>query len=193
MDLPTGVPLVLKSKGNQMATMENQGANAALPGNGEKKMSTGAKVALGCGCGCLVLVGLLVGGGAVGYHYAMAWVDEQVQPFEQRGFERVTGQQLLITSAPSKPTVYVGQIIKITCDCDVEIAIVGQMAEIHGKMSKKVYFRGQMLVIQPQAKLLQGLDYKAQVVQKFGKIKGEITGEGQLIDPQSQPKQAPGP
>jgi len=55
------------------------------------------------------------------------------------------------------------------------------MAEIHGTVSGKVYFVGQMLTIQPQAVLCDGLDVKAQMIQKYGKVQGEITGTYQQI------------
>jgi len=143
---------------------------------GRRKTSTGVKFLIGCGIGCGVLVMIAVIGGLLGYRWLMNYVDEKAAPFEARGFKRLTAQQLTITDNITEPTLFVGQMVQIMGDADTEVAIIAQMAEIHGKISGKLYFHGQMLDIKPGAQLEQGLDVYAQVVNIQGKVAGEITG-----------------
>ena len=149
----------------------------------KKGMSTGAKWGIGCGIGCLVILILVVAGSIFGIRYATRKVADMTQDLKQYGFEKqVKGQVLEVREDITEPTLYIGQMVKILGNCSTNLAILAQMGEIHGKVEGKVYFRGQVLTIQPNAELMNGLDVTAQVIQKYGKIDGEITGKYQAID-----------
>ena len=152
----------------------------------KKGMSKGAKWGLGCGVGCLVIVVLVVIAAVIGVKFAMSKLEDMTSELEQYGFEEtVKGQAIEVTDEITEPAIYLGQTVKILGDCKTDLAIVAQMAEIHGTVEGKVYFRGQMLTIQPQARLLNGLDVMAQVIQKYGEVQGEITGNYQTMDDKS--------
>ena len=153
----------------------------------KKGMSTGAKWGLGCGVGCLVIVILVAVGGFVGYRVIKGKIAGTVTELKNLGFAKVeTGPQFVVTTDITEPTLYVAQMVKITGNCTTNLAIVAQMAEIHGRVDGKVYFRGQILVVQPNAELRGGLDVQAQVIQKFGRIDGAITGVYQALDDKSK-------
>jgi len=149
--------------------------------------STGKKVALGCGCGCLGLIIITVIGMAAGYFWVMGMVDEFKEEFIAMGMkEQPMAQMVTITEAPTEPTFYVGQVVKVQVDTDVEIGIIAQTVELHGVASEKIYFRGQIIQIMPDAHLKKGLDVKCQMVQGMGgQVDGGITGPAQVIQPPS--------
>lgn len=154
---------------------------------GRRKTSTGTKVLITCGIGCAVLVVIVVIAGLVGFGFVKKHLEKWTAEFEDRGFKKVTAQELTITNDVTEPTLFVGQMVKITGNADTDVAIIAQMAEIHGTISGKLYFRGQMLVIKRAAELQQGLDVKAQIVTIEGKVSGEITGKyQQLIDQRNE-------
>lgn len=145
-------------------------------------LSTGAKWGIGLGAGCLVLVIGAVVLSAVGYWYVKGKIKETTAELQALGFTNQVQQQVVeVKDTITQPTLYLGQVVKIFGDCTTNLAVVAQVAEIHGRVEGKVYFRGQILTIQPKAELLNGLDATAQVVQNFGKITGEITGTHQLV------------
>lgn len=146
-------------------------------------LSTGAKWGIGIGAGCLVLVIGMVALAAVGFWFMKGRIEETTTQLHALGFSKdVRGQMLEVKDTISEPTLYLGQVVKIFGNCTTNLAIVAQVAEIHGRVEGKVYFRGQVLTIQPKAELLNGLDVTAQVVQKYGKINGPITGAYQMVD-----------
>ena len=147
--------------------------------------STGKKVAIGCGCGCLGLIIVSIIGAVIGYNWLMGMVDGFKEEFIAMGMkEEPMSQMLVVTEAPSEPTFYVGQVVKIQVDTDVEIGIIAQTAELNGVASEKVFFRGQIIQIMPDAHLEKGLDVKCQMVQGMGgKVEGGITGSAQVIQP----------
>ena len=148
--------------------------------------STAAKWGIGCGIGCLTLIVLIGIGGFFGWRFAKGKLDEMTEELKPLGFEKVvTKQAIEIKDEITEPTIYRGQMVKILGNCTVDLAIIAQMAEIHGKVDGKVYFRGQILTVQPKAELLGGLDVMAQAVQQYGKVTGEITGKYQALDDKS--------
>ena len=153
----------------------------------KKGMSTGAKWGLGCGIGCLTIVILVAVGGFIGYRFVKGKVAQTVTELKSHGFSEVkSGQNFVVTEDITVPTIYLAQMVKITGNCTTNLGIVAQMAEIHGRVDGKVYFRGQILVVQPNAELRGGLDVQAQVIQKFGRIDGGITGVYTSLDDKSK-------
>lgn len=149
----------------------------------KKGMSTGAKWGIGCGIGCLTLIIIIAIVAFIGFKFVKGKVESMTRELKQLGFENVVkGQVLEVRKEITEPTLYIGQVVKIFGNCKTDLAIIAQMAEIHGKVDGKVYFRGQVLVIQPKAELLKDLDVMAQMILKHGKVSGEITGQYQAID-----------
>ena len=145
-------------------------------------MSTGAKWGIGLGVGCLVLIIGVVVLSAVGFWYVKGKIQATTTELQALGFPKtIQGQVLEVKDKITESAIYLGQVVRILGDCTTNLAIVAQMGEIHGRVEGKVYFRGQVLVIQPKAELLNGLDASAMVVQQYGKIAGEITGTHQLV------------
>jgi hypothetical protein len=166
----------------------NTTSQTTPPSTPEKKgMGTGAKVGIGCGVGCLVFIIAAVILGIWGFKFGMKKVEEMTEEFRDMGFENVQQGQIIEVSEPvTEKKLYVAQMVKIMGDCSEDIAILAQACEIHGTMKGKVYFKGQVLTIQPKAVLKGGLHADAQVVQKYGIIEGEITGEHQLLEGSAQ-------
>ncbi|MEA3305355.1 MAG: hypothetical protein U9R52_00915 [Candidatus Omnitrophota bacterium] len=158
----------------------------------KKGMSTGAKWGLGCGIGCLTIIIIISIGIFMAVRFVKDKIDETASELTQLGFETVVKKQMIEVRADIiEPTLYIGQSVKIMGDCSTNLAVMAQICEIHGKIDGKVYFRGQMLIIQPKAELKNGLNIMAQLLQKYGKIEGEITGDYQMV-PEKTSKELPG-
>jgi hypothetical protein len=153
----------------------------------KKGMGTGAKVALGCGIGCLVLVVVFAVAAFVAFRMGMSYLDKAAEEFRAKGFENVVRvQNIEVTEPIHEPVLYMGQVVKIMADCTTDLAVMAQVCEIHGTVEGKLHFVGQVLTIQPGAVLKGGLDTKAQLIQNYGQIEGEITGAYQSLVDKSQ-------
>jgi cytoskeletal protein CcmA (bactofilin family) len=133
----------------------------------------------GCGIGCLVMLvlfALVVALGVYGVRYGMKKVNEMTSEFEQRGFVKVTGQNIEVAGEVAEPTLYFGQMVKIIGNCRDEIAIIAQVAQIHGEVAGTLYFRGQTITIEPGAHLQGDLDLKCQAATIYGKVDGQVQG-----------------
>ena len=150
----------------------------------KKKMKTGAKVAIGCGSGCLGIILLAVAAVVVGTLYVKKIVSKYEMELKGYGFEEVTsGQMLNITQPVTDPILFKAQSIRIMSDCSTNMAVLAQVCEIDGTIEGKLYFRGQVLTINPGAEVLGGIDAQAQLLQNKGLVHGGITGKFQLIEP----------
>lgn len=149
----------------------------------KKKLGTGAKVAIGCGSGCLVVVLLMVIGIGVGAYYVKKMIGTYETELKSHGFEQVAAGQMLNISEPiTEPVLLKGQAVKIMSDCSTNLAVLAQVCEVYGKIDGTLYFRGQMLIVQPGAEILGGVDVQAQVLQNNGTIEGGMTGKYQLLE-----------
>lgn len=150
----------------------------------KKGMGAGAKWGLGCGCGCLVVLILLILGGVFGVKLFMRKVDQMAAEMKTvAGIEEeISGQVLEITTPITTPTLYKGQVVKLLANCSTNVAVLAQVGEIHGTIEGRLYFRGQILTIQPSAELRGGLDATAQIVQNYGEVFGRISGEHRFVD-----------
>jgi cytoskeletal protein CcmA (bactofilin family) len=63
------------------------------------------------------------------------------------------------------------------------MAVLAQVCELDGTIEGKLYFRGQVLTINPGAEVRGGIDAQAQLLQNNGRVRGGITGKYQLIEP----------
>lgn len=157
-------------------------------GTEKKKMGTGAKVAIGCGSGCLVVVLLIAVAAIGGTVYVKKIITKYETELKGHGFETVvTGQMLDITDPVDEPTLFKAQVARIMSDCSTNMAVLAQACEVSGKIEGKLYFRGQILTINPGAEILGGVDAQAQVLMNNGKIEGGITGKYQLVEPSNLP------
>lgn len=151
-----------------------------------KGMRTGAKVGIGCGIGCLVVVILLAVGGFIVFKKVKSKIGQVKSELIELGFENVVrGQMLEVRDPITEHTLYMGQVVKIMSDSTGDVAVMAQSCEVHGKIKGKLYFRGQVLVVQPQAEIADGLDVIAQMIQNYGKIEGGITGTYQALQDES--------
>ncbi|MBN1788814.1 MAG: hypothetical protein JW806_10545 [Sedimentisphaerales bacterium] len=151
-----------------------------------QQKNTGARCLIGCGIGCLILIILMVLvtgiGGYFGYKYVMGKVNAWTQEFENMGFEKVKGQIIEVAEDVNAPKLYLGQTVKIMGNCEKDVAIISQIAEIHSNVKGTVYFRGQSIIIQPGAVIEGDLDIVAQTVEVYGQVKGDIKGEYQVME-----------
>jgi hypothetical protein len=138
------------------------------------------KWVVGCGIGCLVVLVLFILVIAMGVKYGRKMVKQMSNEFEQQGFVREEsefGTSMEITEDVTERKVYVGQAVKIIGDCSDDIAIIAQMAQIHGNVAGTLYFRGQLITIEPGAHLQGDLDVICQIVTIYGKVDGQILGK----------------
>ena len=85
------------------------------------------------------------------------------------------GQTIDVKEDTDEPVLYQASGVRIYGTCTTNVAIVARIGEIHGRVLGKVYFRGQKLVIMPNAEVVNGLDAKGQVI-RYGKVGGEPRG-----------------
>jgi hypothetical protein len=158
----------------------------AAAGPKKKKMSAGAKWGLGCGIGCLsvIVIGVVVITLVTMSFLEKADTAAEIMRTEHGLTNLVSRQDLSVREDIDTPTVYKGQMVKISGDCSTDIGIVAQVAEIHGTVEGKVYFCGQILIIQPGAEIKNGIEVVtfAQIIKNEGKVTGGIVGPYQQLD-----------
>lgn len=130
-----------------------------------------------CGMGATVLaLGLL----ASWYfdHYSAIVASrppDYARLFKSLGFEKVErGSLLEVKYEIQEPTVFEGRGVRIHGNCTTNLAIVANIAEIYGRVSGKVYFRGGKITVMPGALVEGGLDSSGQVVQR-GTIRAPLS------------------
>lgn len=150
-------------------------------------MGTGAKVGIGCGIGCLGMILVVAVAGFIGWK----WVDGKVNEFETDFAEKglVDGgfsQMLDITTPPTQPTYYKGQMVKLnfTEPVTVDIGIIGQQIEIiQGQFNGNVYVRGQMVTVNPKVSIDGELNAICQMLDNRGAtVKGGVKGQYQKME-----------
>ncbi|MCX7847769.1 MAG: polymer-forming cytoskeletal protein [bacterium] len=140
-------------------------------------MGVGAKLGLGCGIGCLTLLVITGVVGYLGVRYVIAKIDGFKRELVARGFEEQPAQQLLeVRDEITRPVLLVGQFVRVYGDCHTNVAILAQVAEIHGTIAGDVYFRGQVLTISPKGHVHGDVDVYCQAVNIQGTVDGEVRG-----------------
>ena len=142
------------------------------PGPGKP---TSTKWLIGCGIGCLGLILIAAIFVAVSVYFARDLMKQVTAEFEELGYKKVAGQVIEVHQETTEPTLYVGQMVKLTAGAKADVAIVGQAAEIHGTINGNLFFRGQVLRVMPGAVITGNLDVQAQVLENEGSVQGEIT------------------
>ena len=152
----------------------------ALPPQ-KQGMGTGAKIAIGCGVVVIALV-LLCG---IGSFASYKWVMDKVEGFEKDFAAKnmvagEVGQQLIIDTAPTVPTYYKGQVVKLafTQPVTVEIGVIAQIIMVEkGQFAENVYFRGQVVSLDSGTQFAKEVNVECQVVEDHGAtIAGGVTG-----------------
>jgi hypothetical protein len=170
-------------------------------------VSGGAKVAIGCAAAAFLGL-VLACGGIVWLAYVVvdkaeqvvvdviAEVEKQVDSFatrfEAQGYERVSGQQVTVTTDVERPTVYTVQVFRLDADAQADLAVMAQVAEINGNIDGDLHFFGQSLMIGPDA-VITGHAYVhfAQTVDNKGTVEGKII-ESETIGLEEEAPEDPG-
>ena len=143
----------------------------------KKGMSTGAKVGIGCGIGCLALIILVAAGIYIGTRVVLKKINEVKAELVALGFEEQrTAQAVDVNEEITSPQLLLGQVVKVYADCSTNLAIMAQLAEIHGTINGSLYFCGQVLTISPKGRVTGDLDVMCQVLDNQGTVDGEIRG-----------------
>jgi len=163
----------------------------------KKRMSTGAKIGIGCGVAALLLI--LICGGLIWYgiDYAIKEANKFAADFESRGYVRQSSQVIDVNQTLSQPTVFLAQTVRINAPVDASLAFAVQVAEINANVNGDIDFYGQILKINPGVVITGDVRVKgAQVVDNKGTVQGQVTGSyGNAPRPKqpSQPTPPPPP
>jgi hypothetical protein len=136
------------------------------------------------GCGGVLFVCMLICGGALAY--GIKWGMDQVNAiageYENKGYKRHFGQVVEVGQSPTEKTVYVCQLLTVTDDVEVDIAIVSQVAELKANIHGDVDFAGQVLKLEKGCTIDGDLRIKnAQAIEIEGEVKGDITGNYMML------------
>ncbi len=158
----------------------------------KKKLGTGAKWAIGCGSGCLTLIVIVIALIIAGTVFVKKTITQYETELKGFGFETVvSGQAVDVTEPITTPQLFKGQMVRILTDAETDVAVLAQMCEIHGTIQGNLYFRGQILTLQPGSKVLGEIDIQAQVLQNLGEVSGDITGKYQLVPASAENTEKP--
>lgn len=142
-----------------------------------------AAILFGCAAVMLVVVVLCAGGGIYGYRYVIQKVDAFAAKFETEGYERVSGQAIDVTQSPENKPIYVCQVLTVSEEVNVDIAIAAQIAEIKADVHGDVDFFGQVLKIHEGVTIHGDVRVEmAQLVEIRGEVEGEVTGSYQILE-----------
>jgi hypothetical protein len=146
------------------------------PGKQERKCMSGlAKCATGCGIAVLVLIVIAAVLTVAGMRIAKKQLDNLTADYRKIGFsETVRGQKLSLKSDITEPTILLGQLVQVYGSCSTNLAVIAQVAEIHGTVSGRLHFKGQILRIMSTARIEGGAEIIAQSFANDGVIEGEI-------------------
>jgi len=149
----------------------------------KKSGCTAGAILIGC-VGVLFVGVLLCGGvGFFGYQWVMEKANAFADKYVAQGYEKQQGQAIQVNQSPAQKTVYICQVLDITKDVDVDIAIACQIAEVKANIHGDVDFLGQVLNIHEGVVIDGDLRVDAaQVVEIHGEVKGKITGNYSVLN-----------
>jgi len=118
-------------------------------------------------------------------------VKKTITRYEQElkgfGFEKVASGQMLDMAEPvTEPILLKGQMVRIMAGSTTNLAVLAQACEVNGRIEGTLYFRGQVLTVNPGAVITGGVNAHAQALVNHGTIKGGITGKHQALSPPQQ-------
>ena len=145
----------------------------------------GKKILGGCGCGCLLIILIIAGLGYWGYRSATQYVRD----FEDQGYSSVSGQQITVSQEDTVqgPVVYFGQQVFIRGTINGDVAMMCQQVTIEGTINGNLDLLVQQVTI-AESGIVTGDLHAAgvQMLKNDGEIRGEITGDYQLIQRNKQ-------
>ncbi len=132
---------------------------------------------------------LLALGGWAGFRYFVGKAEGYVEQFEAKGYKRFEARQSMVDQDFDEKRVYYGEYCRIRGDCSTDLALISQVAEVHGKVDGDLFFWGQTLLIKRDAVITGNLDAPwAQFIVIDGRVDGEISGFYQMIIDSEGPK-----
>ena len=144
------------------------------------KSGKGKKILGGCGCGCLLIILIIAGLGYWGYRSATQYVRD----FEAQGYSSVYGQQITVSQEDTVqgPIVYFGQQIFIRGTINGDVAVMCQQLTIEGTINGNLDLFVQQATIAETGVVTGDLHADGvQMLTNDGEIRGEITGNYQLL------------
>lgn len=132
---------------------------------------------LGCGLGCLGLIVIWILATVSATWFTRSLIADMEDELAALGLEQQSGKIMKVEDKTTTPTYYKAQMVQVNNGSDVAVGFICQSALLQGEFHGPVTFRGQILTIHEDAVLHQGLDVKAQMIEKLGEVKGDITGE----------------
>ncbi len=146
------------------------------PPEPKKSLPGAAKLGIGCGITALILAAALTVAIVAGVRIARKQLASLTAEYREMGFdETVRGQKLTVRKEITEKTLLLGQLVQVYGDCSTDLAIVAQVAEVHGSIDGKLFFKGQVLRVMPTASIKDGADIVAQSFVNEGNIEGEIS------------------
>lgn len=134
-----------------------------------------ATVGLFCVLGCGFLGFFL-------FRTAVSQLNNLGGEYIERGFEQRIGQMVAVDTPLSKPTVLIGQMVSINQPAQTDLAIIAQLGDVKANIIGNVDFKGQSLIVRPNAIIDGDLNIiAAQVVDIQGKVLGKISGSYQSL------------
>lgn len=133
----------------------------------------------------IALLGIVTVGATAffGFRFLTEQIDEFAGPFEEKGYNRVSGQIVVEEDTIEDSRVYTVQVLKLENGASADLAIVAQVAEIRGTIEGDIDFMGQVLDIKKGAVVKGDIRSKAaQVIKVRGSVEGKITGTYQALD-----------
>lgn len=138
-------------------------------------MSGIAKCGLGCAIVLLIGVIALSIGVIATVRLGRKYIESLTAEYRDMGFtETIRGQKLTVRQDMDKPTILLGQMVEVYGSSSTNLAVVAQVAEIHGNIDGKLYFKGQVLRIMPEAHIRNGADITAQSFTNDGTVEGDL-------------------
>ncbi len=135
------------------------------------------------------LAALLAVGGWAGFRYFAGRAEGHVEQFEAKGYKKFGARQSIVDEDFDEKRVYYGEYCRIRGDCSTDLALVSQVAEVHGKVDGDLFFWGQTLLLKRDAVITGNLDAPwAQFIVIDGRVDGEISGFYQMIIDSEGPK-----
>lgn len=113
----------------------------------------------------------------------LANLEEIIEEYEAKGYERIEAQVRVEDTPIDNKRLYICQMLDIKTDVHDDIAILAQVATVHGTVHGNLDFGGQALIIEKDA-VIKGNVYSrlGQIITIKGTVEGKLTGAYQALD-----------
>lgn len=138
----------------------------------------------------LSVLAVLLGVGAwAGFRYFEGKAQGFVAEFEAQGYSKVEGKRVFTKEEIPEKRVYLAEFCRIGAGSSSDLAIVGQIAEVHGTVNGDLSFWGQTLLIKEDAVITGNLNAPwCQLIILDGRVDGNISGFYQLLIDEEGPR-----